>query len=142
MQNGKEIGPLPPPPIPEGLEAASKACLLSSSHPPPPWGPGRRASLTYFTDKEPESSGPRNYKANCQNESLREEASSAWWGGTVGDGAARCSIQLITQSQGDAELHAFGLSPFLHPTHLSPGFQTHFTYNLSPSGTWRVPEDD
>lgn len=31
------------------------------------------------------------------------------------DGAARCSFQLVTQSQGDAELHAFGLSPFLHP---------------------------
>lgn len=41
--------------------------LLTPSCPPPPWGPGRRASLTSFTDKEPVSRGPRNYKANCQN---------------------------------------------------------------------------
>lgn len=47
--------------------------LLTPSCPPPPWGPGRRASLTSFTDKEPESRGQRNYKANCQNESLRDD---------------------------------------------------------------------
>lgn len=55
-KQGKEVGPLPLPPIPACRLPARPAYQLS---PPPlaPWGPGSWASVTYFTDKEPEPTG-------------------------------------------------------------------------------------
>lgn len=95
--------------------------------------PGKKASLTYLTDKQPENS-----TANGQNESLREEG-QCW----SSDG--RCCrpdavSKLISHSRGDAEYIHLVCLPSSTP-HLGSGSQTHFTCNLNPSGTWKVPED-